>query len=522
MADCLARCRKNQECYSFNYNKLTKWCYLGTTEELNLRQTRNSKWASGYRRCIEQFTSMPWNNEEDFGGIPLSPPTASPPPIGLASPPPPSPPPIGLASPPPPSPPPIAILSILTADMVGWYDGSSWTGTQWTDKSGSGNHATLIRGTIGTGSNLNGVPILTGTTTDGIRFPPAILPPTYTFFHVARYNGGTKGRIFDGVGYNFYFGFHGGRSGVAYHQRFITPYENLHGDSWVVSVHTNEIYRSNYAQRSILGSGPISYDQVGLNYGRRTEYTDWVCAEVVVYNKQLSLDEIRQMELYLSQRYNLSPPPAVEPPIPLQLVNSGIIGWFDSGSYSSTQWADKTGTGNGVSTATYRRGTIGEGVITLNGIPVLSGGTGDGIRFTAAILPPVYTLFTLARYTAATNRQRIFDGVTGTWFSGFYNGKSGVASHNGFITDQVDIHGDSWVLSVDQNNLYRSNLVDRTKFAPGSPSYDRLSINYGAGVATNELSEWAVAEIVVYNRALTLAEIKQMEQYITQRFNLVL
>ncbi|KAG7673802.1 hypothetical protein KSW81_006993 [Nannochloris sp. 'desiccata'] len=72
VANCLALCRSNQECYSFNYNKLTKWCYIGTTEETNLRQTRNGKWAAGYRRCVEQINNNPWTNEEFNGGSPSS------------------------------------------------------------------------------------------------------------------------------------------------------------------------------------------------------------------------------------------------------------------------------------------------------------------------------------------------------------------------------------------------------------------------------------------------------------------
>jgi hypothetical protein len=68
VADCLNKCRANQECYSFNYNKVTKWCYLGTTEEVMLRQTRNSKWAAGYRRCVEQISNDPWTNDEFSGG----------------------------------------------------------------------------------------------------------------------------------------------------------------------------------------------------------------------------------------------------------------------------------------------------------------------------------------------------------------------------------------------------------------------------------------------------------------------
>lgn len=74
--DCLALCRSNQECYSFNYNKLTKWCYLGTTEETDLLQTKSNKWTAGYRRCVEHISNDPWNNDEFAGGALGTAPTA--------------------------------------------------------------------------------------------------------------------------------------------------------------------------------------------------------------------------------------------------------------------------------------------------------------------------------------------------------------------------------------------------------------------------------------------------------------
>ena len=66
--DCLNTCRINEECYSFNYNKVSKWCYIGTTEEANLHQSRNSKYVAGVRRCIEHVDNSPWTNEEFAGG----------------------------------------------------------------------------------------------------------------------------------------------------------------------------------------------------------------------------------------------------------------------------------------------------------------------------------------------------------------------------------------------------------------------------------------------------------------------
>jgi hypothetical protein len=90
--------------------------------------------------------------------------------------------------------------------LVGWYKGEAWNGTSWPDLSGNGNHCTDIKGTINKAGNY-----IYGGTGDGIRFPTSILPSTYTLFHVARYNGSTKGRIFDGIAGNWLSGFYGSK-----------------------------------------------------------------------------------------------------------------------------------------------------------------------------------------------------------------------------------------------------------------------------------------------------------------------
>jgi hypothetical protein len=107
------------------------------------------------------------------------------------------------------------------------------------------------------------------------------------------------------------------------------------------------------------------------------------------------------------------------------------------------------------------------------------------------------------------------------WLSGFwgFGGVSGVAYHNNWVTNlSIDYHGDNWVISTDQNNLYRSNGADRTIASGGTPSYAQLSVNWGG--LYDETSDWAVAEVIVYTRTLTGAEIVNIEQYLKNRYNL--
>ena len=202
----------------------------------------------------------------------------------------------------------IPTLSVLNG-LVGWYDGASWTGSQWTDKSGSGNHATTIRGTMGTSINPKGGIVLTGATTAGIQFPAGILPATYTLFHVAKYTGlGSRGRMFDGAAPdNWLSGFYNGASGVAYHNGWVTQYTtSIHGDNWVVSTDQNNLYRSNGVQRGNSGAGTPSYARLTINYGLATgEYSDWAVSEVLVYNRTLTADEITSVETYLYAKTGL-------------------------------------------------------------------------------------------------------------------------------------------------------------------------------------------------------------------------
>lgn len=137
--------------------------------------------------------------------------------------------------------------------------------------------------------------------------------------------------------------------------------------------------------------------------------------------------------------------------------------------------------------------------------PFLYGTTTDGLRFPTSVMDTSsdYTLFHVARYykpSGTPTRKRIFDGVTLNWLSGFHDGNNGVAHHDGWLTQQVNRHGDNWLISTDQKDLYRSNGVDRTVSGSGSTS-KQLSINYGH--FTGERSDWAVAEVIVYNRELS-------------------
>lgn len=195
-------------------------------------------------------------------------------------------------------------------------------------------------------------------------------------------------------------------------------------------------------------------------------------------------------------------------------VTNGLIAQYDAASWNNALqvWLDRSGNGNNTSPEDVR-GTINYD--SNNGF--LFGATTAGIRFPAAIVnSPDYTFIHLAKYNNGV-KQRIFQGVTTDWASGFINGKAGVAFHNGYITQSAsDLYNYRWVVSSDQRNKYRAQSVDFTTGTAGSPGYGRIGLNYG--LKTAEYSTWAVAEVLVYSRILTDTELASVENYLRTKY----
>jgi len=198
---------------------------------------------------------------------------------------------------------------VPTLGLIGRYDGQSVQLAQWLDVSGQENHA-AIGGTVTT-DQLNGHTILTGTTSTTIVWPTGILPSTFTLFHYTRYApSGTKRRIFAGDTKNWLNGFYNGSRGIAYHNGWIGGVSSSTcPDDWVLSASTATTYRANKSLIGTSGAGSPNYDRLTINSGIYGQTSDWMCAEVLVYNRILTDDEVRQAEDYLFHKYV----PLIEP-----------------------------------------------------------------------------------------------------------------------------------------------------------------------------------------------------------------
>lgn len=197
----------------------------------------------------------------------------------------------------------------VISGLVGWYDMTQLTTTQWTDKSGSGNHATISGATATSVTAGNGSTLITnclaGTTSHTIQWPAAILPATYTLFHVTRYTGGTNSRIYTGSSGNWLSGHWGGLSGQYYHEGWLTDSTtNYYSNNWFITTDQNSLARTNGITRST--SGGSASQRLSINLCPYGEQSTFQTVECIVYNRTLTLSECSDVELYLATKYGIT------------------------------------------------------------------------------------------------------------------------------------------------------------------------------------------------------------------------
>lgn len=184
----------------------------------------------------------------------------------------------------------------------------------WRDSSGNSRDTSplFVTGTLAkvtSAANTNGsrcsFPVVQGGTSDQIRFNnPQMNSGNYTLFHVARYNGGTRGRIVNGINNDYISGFWNGNAGVAHHFGWITPQTGITPvDNWVISTSANGLYRANGLTRS-SGGGADYIPEIGLN--TQGERSDYQVAELILFDRRLTDNEIKQVEDYLGGQYGIN------------------------------------------------------------------------------------------------------------------------------------------------------------------------------------------------------------------------
>ena len=173
------------------------------------------------------------------------------------------------------------------------------------DLSGAGNHVTEVGGTSIDVARPVGAPAyIYGASTAWMRFPEGILPSaTYTLLYVARYNGPSQQRIFNGVSLNWLSGFHSLKIGVAHHGAscaWITPTpatDSASREDWLFGSDRSNSFRMNGIEMA-FANGCATFTRIAVNT-ESTERSDFAIRSLLVYNVKLSDAEVQQMEAWI-------------------------------------------------------------------------------------------------------------------------------------------------------------------------------------------------------------------------------
>jgi hypothetical protein len=223
--------------------------------------------------------------------------------------------------------------------------------------------------------------------------------------------------------------------------------------------------------------------------------------------------------------------------VPVALPNSGINPTtlnpymrLVASDYDATNkvWRDSSGNSRNVTRV------IGNPTLTTtsgNGssksFQTVAGGTADKFYFDNDPISTNWTVFALSRYSGANNRGRIISGnyaatasqdSNANWLFGQWGGQAAVAHYNAWVSATTAPAGltlTDWVMSTAYPSNYRYNGIVRGT-SGGTAELPPLGINTWTG----EQSDYQVAEVIIFNRTLTLSEIRQIEDYFAERYGL--
>ncbi len=395
------------------------------------------------------------------------------------------------------------------------YSASSFVGgsSSWADISGNHRDAT-VTGAVSTGTDEFGFPIITGDTTTAIEFPVGEIGSVYTIFYRAKYNGPNKQRILTSNSYayhcNWVSGFYGGYISRAYHgYGWIADSQQISDNQWLISTDQLHLSRGNGVDYTYYPNtlSACVFMTLGINL-IPGETSDWAVSDVIIYSRELSLSEIQTVEASL--HVGLTVPPSFQPSARPTSSDRLLAKYSASTAITGGQWPDISGNENH---ATVLSGAVSTGT-DESGKSFLTGDTTTAIQFPIDGIGSVYTIFYRAKYNGP-NKQRIltssFDGTsTCNWVSGFHDGYISRAYHGfGWITDSQLISGDQWLISTDQLHLYRGNGVDYTYYP--NTFMACIFTTLGINLIPGETSDWAVSDVIIYSRELSLSEIQTVE-----------
>lgn len=414
-------------------------------------------------------------------------------------------------------------LAAMPSGLVSWFRSEDASPSGWPSAVGrflgkpSGSPLVEVS-EAGNGAS-NAVIHLTGSTSSQFDFGN-ILKPTWTMCAVTRYTGGTMGRILQGSAGNLLHGHWNRQVCVAHYDGWQTaPYMDAADTNWAVICGTNAAPLVLCNGRNVAtgntnagGSRSVTINQGGCCGGERS---DFGVMEVITWNRALSSQEMWKMHDYLTAK--LGSPSTGVSASQVSVLPKGLVAWYRSEDADGKAWPSSVGryTAKLVSGFASVRTEAGNGA--SNAVQFLRGDSSARFDF-GAVVRPVFTMCSAARYTGGS-RGRILQGSSGNMLHGHWNNQVGVVYYDGWKTTPYrDAGNTNWaiVCTSNQGGEVYYNARNVGNGARGAGGGRCLWVNQGAD-GGGEHSDWAIAEVITWDRTLSSSELKTAYNYLASK-----
>jgi concanavalin A-like lectin/glucanase superfamily protein len=421
----------------------------------------------------------------------------------------------------------------LKADAQSFNDGDA-VGT-WTDSSSSANNATQStsaqKPTFRTNA-INGRPAIYFDGNDALQLGTGITIGTgeFTAFVVYRRVGVSVQHFFGGTSSALGFRLNGGTDGTDAQLQVSDSSSSLHTGTnrhrpgtWALASFTKTAGgTATYTQRlksAANGSGTSATtfsnatSIIGaVSSGGSSGFNGYL-AEVIMYNRVLSDDEIAATEAYLNAKYAVLTQARA-----LWLQADAITGKSDGDSL--TQWLDSSGQGIRVLSS----GSIAPLYKTnlQNSLPgVRFGDTANTKMSTESMFwnGDVYTIYVVYNYkSASSTSRRALQGST-NWLIGPYSNihrcfSGGFSTGLNVVQDQFVIQ---WVVGIGATS--NTNYVNGTAYTSGG-SASPGTIGLSAHGAFAEQLNGDILEVIIESRADDSTQMAATKNYLAAKYNI--
>ena len=188
--------------------------------------------------------------------------------------------------------------------------------------------------------------------------------------------------------------------------------------------------------------------------------------------------------------------------------------WYRRGEFdlANKYWADASG--NGYHATLYGSGhsrneQSGNGATAK--VVALRGTTSSKVSFGRVIASP-FTICSVTRY-AGSSKHRILDGKQSNWLHGHHHLKRGVAYYEGWKTSTTRGTLTDWLVMCAAGGSSMS-IIDGNYYTVGTQNQGNQDLYINDGRYNGEYSDFAIAELVTWSRALSRTEMFEASTYL--------